>query len=532
MEIKNKIKSLSNENNVKKISDERMNNKINLRKQNFSKKIIKNHFGIALFIDYENKSKFSEDDFINFLNEKNKEEIKEMILKMTIEQLKSLNYDSLELKYWLYYLRQLSIQGKISKIKKEMLDNLNEDKVKLIFQILIDTNDNNKDKLKFKYECCCILINLIIDSNKYNNIYIQFCESIYNFILNLSKKIENEKNNEIELILFHFIWLFSNIIENKKMFDEIHQNERIKTPFLIQHLFSLNNSTIYSPTLWTLSYFLNNISINLYIQYKIFINALSQILKFSIKNSNIELMNYVLSCLTFFFKSEEICDEVYNNNIEIIEIIINLYPSSKYSQKAFIKLIKNDIYLKLSNNYKVFQNIILPNLPQGDFNNLDKILLKNNIKLLKEFISLPNQNDAISQIISNKNFFNLLMNIFQSNNDIKVQCAFIKFLICLFKVGNNFVKKDLIERKIHILSINEIKKYINLNDKKYNCLIYNFLDLIIVIMQNYNQEEKVFFIKNELEDEDIYEILIELQESKDEEIYNRVCYLLHQYWEE
>ena len=124
------------------------------------------------------------------------------------------------------------------------------------------------------------------------------------------------------------------------------------------------------------------------------------------------------------------------------------------------------------------------------------------------------------------------MNIFQSNNDIKVQCAFIKFLICLFKVGNNFVKKDLIERKIHILSINEIKKYINLNDKKYNCLIYNFLDLIIIIMQNYNQEEKVFFIKNELEDEDIYEILIELQESKDEEIYNRVCYLLHQYWEE
>ena len=345
MEIKNRIKNLSNENNIKKISDERMNNKIKLRKQNFSKKIIKNHQGTALFIEYENKSKFNENDFINFLNGKNKEEIKENILKMTIEQLKSLNYNSIELKFWLYNLRELSMEGKINKIKKEMLDNLNEDKVKFLFlkylmiQIIII-----KIYLKFKYECCCILINLIIDSNKYNNIYIQFCESIYNFILNLSKKIENEKN-EIELILFHFIWLFSNIIENKKMFDEIHQNERIKIPFLIQHLFSLNKTKIYSPTLWILSYFLNNISINLYIQYKIFINALSQILKFSIKNSNIELMNYVLSCLTFFFKSEEICDEVYNNNIEIIEIIINLYPSSKYSQKAFIKLIKNDIYL-------------------------------------------------------------------------------------------------------------------------------------------------------------------------------------------
>ena len=531
MEIKNKIKNLSNENNIKKISDERMNNKIILRKQNFSKKLIKNHQGIALFIDYENKTKFNEDDFIIFLNGKNKEEIKDLILKMTIEQLKSLNYNSIELKFWLYNLRLLSMQGKISKIKKEMLDNLNEDKVKFLFEILVDTNNNNIDNLKFKYESCCILINLIIDTNKYNNIYIQFTESIYNFILNLSKILENE-NNEIEIILFHFIWLFSNIIENKKMFDEIHQNERIKTPFLIKHLFSLNNTKIYSPILWILTYFLNNISINFYIQYKIFINTLSQILKFSIKNSNIELMNYVLYCLTFFFKSEEICNEVYINNVEIIQIIIKLYPSSKYSQKALIKLIKNDIYLKICNKFKIFQDIILPNLPQGDFINFDKILLKNNIKVLKEFISLPNQNDAISQIISNKDFFNLLMNIFQSNNDIKVQCAFIKFLICLFRVGDFYVKKDLIERKIHILSINEVKKYLNLNNIKYNCLIYNFLDLIIVIMQNYYVEEKIYSIKDELENEDIYEILIELQESKEEEIYNRVCYLLHQYWEE
>jgi hypothetical protein len=124
------------------------------------------------------------------------------------------------------------------------------------------------------------------------------------------------------------------------------------------------------------------------------------------------------------------------------------------------------------------------------------------------------------------------MNIFQSNNDIKVQCAFIKFLICLFRVGDFYVKKDLIERKIHILSINGVKKYLNLNNIKYNCLIYNFLDLIIVIMQNYYVEEKIYSIKDELENEDIYEILIELQESKEEEIYNRVCYLLHQYWEE
>ena len=531
MEIKNRIKNLSNENNIKKISDERMNNKIKLRKQNFSKKIIKNYQGTALFIEYENKSKFIENDFINFLNGKNKEEIKENILKMKIEQLKNLNYNSIELKFWLYNLRELSMEGKINKIKKEMLENLNDDKVIFIFEILNDTNFNNKDIFKYKYECCTILINLIIDTNKYNNIYIQYTESIYNFILYLSTKLENE-NNEIELILFHLIWLFSNIIENKKMFDEIHQNERIKIPFLIQHLFSLNKTKIYSPTLWILSYFLYNIPINLYIQYKIFINTLKQILEFSIKNSNIELMNYVLSCLTLFFKSEEICDEVYNNNIEIIEIIINLYPSSKYSQKAFIKLIKNDIYHKLCNNFKVFQNIILPNLPQEDFINFDKILLKNNIKLLKEFISLPNQNDAISEIISNKNFFNLLMNIFLSNNDIKIQCAFIKFLICLFKVGNNFVKKDLIERKIHILSINEIKKCINLKNTNYNCIIYNFLELIIIIMQNYYEEDKIFFIKSELEDEDIYEILIELQESKDEEIYNRACYLLHQYWEE
>ena len=71
-----------------------------------------------------------------------------------------------------------------------------------------------------------------------------------------------------------------------------------------------------------------------------------------------------------------------------------------------------------------------------------------------------------------------------------------------------------------------------MKNTNYNCIIYNFLELIIIIMQNYYEEDKIFFIKSELEDEDIYEILIELQESKDEEIYNRACYLLHQYWEE
>ena len=158
MEIKNRIKNLSNENNIKKISDERMNNKIKLRKQNFSKKIIKNYQGTALFIEYENKSKFIENDFINFLNGKNKEEIKENILKMKIEQLKNLNYNSIELKFWLYNLRELSMEGKINKIKKEMLENLNDDKVIFIFEILNDTNFNNKDIFKYKYECCTILI--------------------------------------------------------------------------------------------------------------------------------------------------------------------------------------------------------------------------------------------------------------------------------------------------------------------------------------------------------------------------------------
>ena len=93
MENQKNIKNLQNESKINKISDERMNNKLSLRKQMFSKKLIKERLGTVLFIDYENKTKFFEEDFVNFLNEDNKEQIKESILKMSISELKKLNYN-------------------------------------------------------------------------------------------------------------------------------------------------------------------------------------------------------------------------------------------------------------------------------------------------------------------------------------------------------------------------------------------------------------------------------------------------------
>ena len=533
MENQKNIKNLQNESKINKISDERMNNKLSLRKQMFSKKLIKERLGTVLFIDYENKTKFFEEDFVNFLNEDNKEQIKESILKMSISELKKLNYNSLELKFWLFSLRKLTLEGNNEKIKNEILDNLNEEKVNFIFQILLDLNNNNEEILKFKYECCSILINLLVDTKDYNNLFIKYSEQIYNFILLLSKQLENEKSNNSELIiLFHLIWLFSNSIENSEMFKEIHKNEKIKIPFLIQYLFSLKIFKIYSPVIWILTYFLRNINIDFYIQYKVFLNTLTEILNYSIQNTDIELMNYIFYCFSVFFNSKEICQEILNVDSKVIKIIITFYPSSKYSQKAIIKLVKNDLKREFCNNYNIFSNIILMNLPHQNQINFDNILLKNTIKVLKEYISLPNNEEIINQIMFNKDFLNLLINILLSNTDLKLLCALVKFLICLFQKGNNYIKNDLIKKNIHILPLNELKKYVDLKDKKYNNLIANYLDLIIIIMNYYKEEKEIYFIKEQLEENEICEVLDEFQYSKDKEVYERACYLLQNYWEE
>ena len=108
----------------------------------------------------------------------------------------------------------------------------------------------------------------------------------------------------------------------------------------------------------------------------------------------------------------------------------------------------------------------------------------------------------------------------------------VKFLICLFQKGNNYIKNDLIKKNIHILPLNELKKYVDLKDKKYNNLIENYLDLIIIIMNYYKEEKEIYFIKEQLEENEICEVLDEFQYSKDKEVYERACYLLQNYWEE
>ena len=142
------------------------------------------------------KNKVYEFEENDFKNVKEKYKHKNEIFNLSFEKIFNNNpYDNEDLKYWLYSMYKISSKGRKKDINEIILNYLTKEKINFLIDILTDSSQFNfssnnsvnleqiKNNIKFKYTICSILINLLCDTEKFNEIFIDKLVSIYNFIL-------------------------------------------------------------------------------------------------------------------------------------------------------------------------------------------------------------------------------------------------------------------------------------------------------------------------------------------------------------
>ena len=123
-ENKNKIDS------IETITNKTIKKKYKIHREKISKTFSSKRIAmISEPIETNNKIKFKESDFSFDFTEKNKN-----IFNLNLNDLQNLNYNNLELKYYFFFLRKISIKGeKINLI----LENISQEKIDFFFQNFI-----------------------------------------------------------------------------------------------------------------------------------------------------------------------------------------------------------------------------------------------------------------------------------------------------------------------------------------------------------------------------------------------------------
>ena len=508
-------------------------------------------------IIYENERKeqnkyniyeFDENEFYNAkLLYKNKN--KNDIFKLSLEELISKNYDDEELKYWLYSMNKVSLTSKPDKIKEKVLKNMNEEKINFLIKILVDTalfNTNNnipqiKNQIKFKYNACSLLINILYDTSKYNKIFIDKIIEIYNFINILIDVYNNTKENSFLTLITHYQWLINNGIQNDSYTQIIKKDPLINIPILIQKIFNINNSELYTNNIRMLSIYLNELSEpKTFYQYNIFIKDIENIINYSLQNNNINLLNEAFGAIRLLLKSEANCKLLMENKqyIKLLSQIINGFNYISYCKCCLCKLVKNDENNLINNNYEIYKtlfNIILNNTYS------DKDIIKHALKILRLIINNKNGNDLLNFIINNsyQNFFMRLQQIyFEKPFNLLVQSEIFSFYDNFFNCSNNSFKNKLLSNGLHIFTLNclenSYEEFINENKDNdcYNKLIIQILTLLGTILNFVDNDLKVkISLKNFCEEKNIYHILNELNYSKNVHIQGLVEHLNNKYFE-
>ena len=169
----------------------------------------------------KNKYEFSDEDFINYGINSETSENNETIFDISIEDLIASceTENKIELKFWLYKLGKISLEGNKELIQSKIINKISVEKINLLFTLIIFSDNNvgtvSDDILKIRYQSICILINILVDTDTYNQIFIDKADIIINSMLNLLHKVSQSNEN---VLLYHLQWLFSNMIESKEMF--------------------------------------------------------------------------------------------------------------------------------------------------------------------------------------------------------------------------------------------------------------------------------------------------------------------------
>ena len=481
---------------------------------------------------------------------KTKDKSKNDIYKLSLEEIKSKNYNDDELKYWIYTMCKTSLRGKQSSIKEKILKNITTEKIKYLINIVIDktyfnTNINDinvlKNQIKFKYNSCSLLINILYDTEKYTEIIVNYIKDIFDFIFILFNFYNISKDISFLILITHYQWLINNAVQDEWYNFLKKKNKDINLPVLIQNIFSINNPELYLNNIRMLIIFLSQEDDpKTFYQYNIFIYELQNIINYSIENNNIHFLKEAYKALSILLKSEANCKLIIEDKkyIKLLSMIIKGFNTFSYCNCCLTKLIKNDENNIINDNYQIYINLfdIILNKTY-----VDKIVIKHALKIIRLIINNKNGFKLLNYILNNsfQNFFLRLQQLFfEKPNNLLVQSEIFKFYENFFNCANNTLKNKLLENNLHIFTLNclgnSYEEFLkeNKDNDSYNKLIEQMLSLLGTILLFGDNDLKVKInLKNCCEEKNIYNILIELNYCQNKHIQDLVEYLLRNFFE-
>jgi len=540
----NKIDNIETKNDFLNIQKEKI---LSLRKRNIKKR---NIYRILEQKEIKAQEKykiyeFHSEEFTNIAHLlKHKKDIYTI---STADLIKDDNYLTDIVKYWIYSLYKVSAKGKYEEIKEKIINNLNDKKMNFLIDALnkeFDFNNNNLDfirnQIKVKYTACSLLINILCDTNKFNDILSEKINDIYNFIFKLIYIYQDTKEISYLVLITHYQWLMNNYISEHINYKNITKKQ-LNIPKLIQSIFSLNNSELYLNNIRMLIIYLEHqTDPKSFYQYHFFIKDIENIIYYCIQNNDIDLLKESFRVLKLLLKSEANCKLILENNqyIKLLSQIIDGFTNIQYCYCCLAKLIKNDENNIINTNYQIYKtllDIILNKIPSN------KEVLQHSLKILRLIINNKNGLNLLNYLINgeNQNFLVYLQKIyFEKPSNLLIQSEVFSFLQTVFNLANNSYKNTLINNELHNFALNclenSYQEFIseNKDNSSYNKLIIQILKLLATILDFGNSDLNLKInLKNCCEEKNIYHILIELNYCKNAEIQDLVQYLNENFFE-
>ena len=199
-------------------AEARINTRLSLRKKEMNKKLL----GRLLQSSEEVKKEeyeYTDGDFLSLGMTQDKLTDCTLIFDISYDDLlvSANTQNKVELKLWIHKVLMISKNGSEQAREEKILKKMTKEKMMLLFSLLVDQIKNigilSIDELKLKYEIACILINMVYDTNTYNDLFIEKSDVIYDCIILMLK----ENKDKLKILIYHYEWLLANIIESKEM---------------------------------------------------------------------------------------------------------------------------------------------------------------------------------------------------------------------------------------------------------------------------------------------------------------------------
>ena len=465
------------------------------------------------------------------------------IYKLPLQELIKKDYNDEEFKYWLYSMNKVSLKGKEEQIKKKILKNLTNEKINFLIRKLIDKSQFNinsdipqlKNQIKFKYNICSLLINILYDTNKYNEVFISKLKDIIDFINLLIYYYENNKEISFAILITHYQWLINNGIQDHSIKKIINKNPTVNFPLLIYNVFNLNNSELYLNNIRMLVIYLSyQDDAKTFYQYNNFIQFIENIINYSAEKKDFNLLNSSFEALRILLKSEANCKLILESKqyIKLLSQIILGFNNISYCICCLSRLVKNDESNILNDNFQIYKSIIDIILNKTYSN---KEIVKHGLKILRLIFNNKNGFNILNYILNNlgQPFFARLQELyFEKPHNLLIQSEIFNFYEDIFNCDHNDLKNKLLVNDLHIFTLdcleNSYEEFLNQNKDNdcYNKLIKKILHLLGTILKFGDNDLNIkISLKNCCEQKNIYHILNELNYCKNQDILDLVDYL-------